>query len=155
LSEFQPSAFTESFESSRKRCIADRIASAPPPAFEIQESRVDGWVRLSLSGDLDFASTPKLEDRLARLRALKSPVRLNLGALQFIDSTAIHLLVRTVGEARLKRWPLEIERDISAPVMRLLKLVRLDHWLLDSVVILPPPGRGRLHPTSSEAPPAT
>lgn len=127
----------------------------PPPTFEIHETRSGEWVRLSLSGDLDLASVAELDDRLARLRALKSPVRLDLSRLRFIDSTGIHLLVRTVGEARLKRWPLDIEPAVSAPVMRLLKLVHLEHWLLDGVVSLPPTDRRRAHRTSREVPPAT
>jgi anti-anti-sigma factor len=99
------------------------------PTFNIHESRVDGCLRLTLTGELDSASTQVLEDRLTRLRAVKSPVRLDLSRLQFIDSTGLHLLIRTVGDARIKGWQLHIERDVSPPVMRLFKLVQLDRFV--------------------------
>jgi anti-anti-sigma factor len=101
----------------------------PPPRFEIHESHNDGWLRLRLAGQLDLASAPTLDDRLTRLRAIKSPVRLDLSQLDFIDSTGIHLLVRTIGEARVKHWALRIDPDVSPQVMRLFKLVRLDQFI--------------------------
>lgn len=101
----------------------------PPPNLEIAESRTDTGVRLSLSGELDLASCQMLDDRLARLRVMRSPVRLNLSRLEFIDSTGIHLLIRTVGEARVKGWRLEIERDIHPQVMRMFKLVHMDRFV--------------------------
>ena len=101
----------------------------PPPTFEIYETHDNGWHRLSLTGELDMGSAPMLEDRLARLRATRSPVRLNLSQLEFIDSTGIHLLVRTIGDAKIKAWELKIERDVSPQVMRLFRLVRLDRFV--------------------------
>ncbi len=101
--------------------------TTPPPQFNIDESRVDGSIRLSLSGELDLASAPLLEDRLARLRAGRKPVALDLSQLQFIDSTGLHLLIRELGEARAKGWELVIEPHVSPPVLRLFKIVRLDH----------------------------
>lgn len=101
----------------------------PPPNLEIEESRTDIGVRLTLSGELDLASCQMLDDRLTRLRVTRSPVRLNLSGLEFIDSTGIHLLIRTVGEARVKGWKLEIERDVHPQVMRMFKLVHLDRFV--------------------------
>ena len=101
----------------------------PPPNLNIQESRTDDGVRLSLSGELDLASCTMLEDRLVRLRVTKSPVRLNLSRLEFIDSTGIHLLIRTVGEARIKGWELVIEPDVHPQVLRMFKLVHLDRFV--------------------------
>lgn len=49
----------------------------PPPKLTIHESRIDGSARLSLTGALDVASAPALEDRLTGLRARKSPVSLD------------------------------------------------------------------------------
>jgi anti-anti-sigma factor len=104
---------------------------APPPStFEIRESRNDGWLRLSLTGELDRFSSRTLEDRLASLRATRSPVRLDLSQLDFIDSTGIHLLIQTVGDARMKGWQVQIEPDVSSQVMRLFRLVRLDRFIL-------------------------
>src|SRR5579864_9143854 len=103
--------------------------TGPPPAFEIRESRVDGWLRLSVTGELDLGSAPALDDRLAGLRARKLPVTLDLSRLEFIDSTGLHLLIRAFAEAKADDWELQIERDVSPPVMRLFELVHLDEHL--------------------------
>ncbi len=102
-----------------------------PSVFEIHESKNAEWLRLTLTGELDRFSTPLLEDRLASLRGTRSPVTLDLSRLQFIDSTGIHLLVQTIGDARMKGWSFQIDPDISPPVLRLLRLVRLEHFALD------------------------
>jgi anti-anti-sigma factor len=94
--------------------------------FEMRESHTGEWLRLSLTGELDIQSAPVLEARLARLRVLRSPVTLDLSKLAFIDSTGIHLLIRTFGEARLKHWQLQIDRDLSPQVMRVFMLARMD-----------------------------
>src|SRR5437588_12615420 len=96
------------------------------PYFEILENRDHGELRLSLQGELDFASTRVLDDRLPRLRAKKRAVRLDLSKLEFIDSTGLHLLIRSVGDARTNGWRLEIEPELSVTVSRLFKLVHFD-----------------------------
>jgi anti-anti-sigma factor len=108
------------------------MSGPPPPIFRIAESREDGWVRLSLTGELDRFSTRELEARLASLRATRSPTRLDLSRLDFIDSTGIHLLIQTVGDARMKGWQVRIEPNVSRQVMRLLKLVHLDGFVLEA-----------------------
>ena len=100
--------------------------------MQIHESPSGGSLRLGLTGELDLASAPKLEDRLALLRATKSAVRLDLSKLEFIDSTGIYLLIKTVGEARIKGWPFQIEADVRPQVMRLFRLVHLEHFLMSA-----------------------
>jgi anti-anti-sigma factor len=107
------------------------MTGPPLPTFEIRESLTDGWLRLSLTGELDRASSRRLEERLTSLRATRSPVRLDLSHLDFIDSTGIHLLIQLVGDARMKNWQVQIEPNVSRQVMRLFKLVHLDRFLLD------------------------
>ncbi len=91
---------------------------------------MDGCLRLSLVGELDRWSVPLLDERLARVRVMNSPVRLDLSGLQFIDSSGMHYLIRVVGDARIRRWQLEIEQDVTARVMSVFKLVHLDSYLL-------------------------
>jgi anti-anti-sigma factor len=102
----------------------------PPDTFEIHESRKERWLRLSLTGELDRATAPQLESRLAGLRVRRSPVRLDLSKLQFIDSAGIHLLIQTIGEARIKHWELEIEPELTPQVLRVFRLVHLDRFVL-------------------------
>jgi anti-anti-sigma factor len=96
------------------------------PYFEIREHHYHGELRLSLEGELDFASTRVLDDRLTRLRAKKRPVRLDLSKLEFIDSTGLHLLIRAVGDARTNGWELQIEPEVSHTVDRLFRLAHFD-----------------------------
>ena len=100
------------------------------PPFEIVETRIDGCLRLSLRGELDRWSAHILDDRLARLRAVKSAVRLDLSELEFIDSSGLHFLLRTVGQARLARWPLQIEHAVTPQVRSVFRLVHLESYLL-------------------------
>src|SRR5436305_9345293 len=102
----------------------------PPQNFEMHESPSSDSLRLSLTGDLDLGSVLILADRLAPLRAKKRPVRLDLSELEFIDSTGIRLLTETVGEARIKGWLFQIEPDVRPQVMRMFRLVHLDHFIL-------------------------
>ena len=97
----------------------------PGQPFEIRESTTSGVLRLSLTGVLDRLSAPILEDRLSRLRALKAPVCLDLSSLEMIDSAGIRVLIQSVGDARLKRWPLQIERELLTP--QVLSTFRLMH----------------------------
>lgn len=122
-----------------------------PATFEIHESSSGEWLRLTLTGELDRFSTPVLEDRLAPLRVARSPVRLDLSKLAFIDSTGIHLLIQTIGDARMKGWDFALDRDISRPVLRLLKLVHLDQFALSS----DGDGRSRPRPRVRRHPGAT
>ena len=96
----------------------------------MQESTTSGVLRLSLSGALDRRSAPILEDRLARLRALKSPVCLDLSRLELIDGAGVRVLVQTVGDARMKRWPFQIERDLLTPqVLSVFRLMHLERFV--------------------------
>ncbi len=103
--------------------------TALPASFGIRETSQDGWLCLSLTGELDQAAVPQLEDRLARLRVPRSPVRLDLSELSFIDSAGIRLIIQTIGEARLKHWEVEIDPHLTPPVQRLFRLVHLDRFV--------------------------
>jgi anti-sigma B factor antagonist len=98
--------------------------------FQIHETEQDGWRRLQVTGELDLASAPSLQERLNQLRAEKRLVRLDLSQLEFIDSTGIHLLIRAIIDSRQDSWQLEVERDLSPQVERVLKLAHVDKLIL-------------------------
>jgi anti-anti-sigma factor len=93
------------------------------------ERRTDGSVRLSLSGELGTATTAALEDRLTGLRARRSPVSLDLSNLDSLDRTGLHMLIRMVGDARIKHWPLRIEPTVAPQVLSVFRLAHLDRFL--------------------------
>jgi anti-anti-sigma factor len=97
--------------------------------FKIEERQEDRGLCLALEGELDMAAVPVLDARLDELRDRHAAVRLDLGRLEFIDSSGLHLLVRWIGDARRDGWDLEIGRDISPPVKRLFELVGLERLL--------------------------
>jgi anti-sigma B factor antagonist len=95
--------------------------------FQVQEQSQDGHIAIALIGELDLLMAPSLEDRLDELAAAKQPVRLDLSRLEFIDSTGLRVLVRALLNARQNGWQLEIARQLTPNVGRVLKLVQVEH----------------------------
>lgn len=64
-----------------------------PVGLEIEEG--EGFVRVVLSGELDVATAPGVEERLLEIEAGELPERvvLDLRELRFIDSTGLSLLL--------------------------------------------------------------
>ena len=64
---------------------------------EVEAEQRDDGLRVALSGDLDLASAPSVEERLVELEAVDSPsdLVLDLRGLSFIDSTGLSLLINT------------------------------------------------------------
>ena len=86
----------------------------------------DGWVRLSLLGELDHASALGLEGQLSELKKSREPARLDLSRLEFIDSSGVRILVVGVRDARRENWQLEIEPKLSWQVQRVFDVLGLD-----------------------------
>jgi anti-sigma B factor antagonist len=95
--------------------------------FEIHQHHEHGRLRLQLTGELDLASAPVLEDQLERLRADRQPVRLDLSRLGFMDSTGIHLLITAFNQAKWDGWRFEVDPELSPQVEQLFKLTGLEH----------------------------
>jgi anti-anti-sigma factor len=91
--------------------------------LEIQEAfDDDGVVRLTLVGELDLASVQALEGRLDELRRGGYHVRLDLAQLEFMDSTGLGQLVCGINASRQNGWHLEIGRELTEPVRRVIEL---------------------------------
>jgi anti-sigma B factor antagonist len=70
-------------------------SNASPSPFEVGDEMVGGVRVLSVSGELDLGTAPRLEQPLeAALAADGSGVLIDLSRCEFIDSTGIALLVR-------------------------------------------------------------
>jgi anti-anti-sigma factor len=82
-------------------------------------------VRLVLSGELDLAVAEMLGDRLRQLREAGCEVRLDLGELDFIDSSGLRELIIALTESRSDGWRLDIDPQVSAAVRRTVDIAGL------------------------------
>jgi anti-sigma B factor antagonist len=88
-------------------------------------------VRLTLTGEMDLSNVQTVETALEEACAEGGKVLVDLGPLEFLDSTGIALLVRALGgseAARLSFLPSE-----SSNVSRLLNMTGLDQRMPLSV----------------------
>ena len=95
-------------------------------------SALDGErIRLTLAGEMDLSNVQTVETALEEACAEGRKVLVDLGPLEFLDSTGISLLVRVLGgseAARLSFLPSE-----SSNVSRLLNMTGLDQRMPLSV----------------------
>jgi anti-sigma B factor antagonist len=77
--------------------VVESISSCSLPEFQVQDAVCDGEHTLVLSGELDLNSAPLLSTTLRLICAepATSVVVLDLSRLTFMDSTGIHVLLRT------------------------------------------------------------
>jgi anti-sigma B factor antagonist len=87
----------------------------PPPEFAVEEDREpDGVVTLRPAGELDIATADRLERALLEGRRDGDRVVLDLGALEFMDSTGLRAIVHAVEAARRGRWELRLREGPPA-----------------------------------------
>jgi anti-anti-sigma factor len=97
--------------------------------FGIHEALLGDGVRLTVTGELDFASAPILEQRLEQLRIDGYAVQLDLSRLEFIDSSGLQVLFKAIRSTSRNGWRFEIEPDVAPQTMHVFKLVNLDRFL--------------------------
>jgi len=78
-----------------------------------------------LSGELDLAGAPMVNDRLRRLRDRAQPVLLDLDALAFIDMSGLRVVLIAADESARDGWAFAVTRG-SPVVRRLIALVEPD-----------------------------
>ncbi len=95
-----------------------------------QENRCDialepGQVRVVVTGEVDLSWSSEIRDQI--LRALKEnmPVKVDLSAVSYIDSSGIAALVEGLQQARKSGIPFVLQRP-SPAVLSVLNLARLD-----------------------------
>jgi anti-sigma B factor antagonist len=85
--------------------------------FEIVLAHLDGLVRVSLRGDLDYYATLEHADALREVTDLRTRVVLDLAGLTFIDSAGIaflaHLANTHDGPVRLENVPPIVRRTLT------------------------------------------
>jgi anti-anti-sigma factor len=84
-----------------------------------------GAVVLRLSGELDIATAGQLRDRLHALWADGHAVVLDLGTLEFIDSSGVRELVRAVWRARRDGRSISFATTMGTQVSRIIDLLAL------------------------------
>jgi anti-sigma B factor antagonist len=103
-----------------------------PGELEIQRAADGQRVVIALFGDLDLASAPRLERELHEIRATQAgAVLIDLGGLEFLDSSGISLLMRAQATAEADGWRLALGRG-SEHVQKLFRLTGLlDHFAFE------------------------
>ena len=97
--------------------------------FDVTISEQGDSVHVSLQGELDISSAPRLQDDLARVEAGEpATIVLDLSGLDFMDSTGLRLLIGADSRARNAGRRLILIRG-NEMVQRVLRVTRLDERL--------------------------
>jgi anti-anti-sigma factor len=106
----------------------------------VQQLDEGAQLRLSLRGELDLSNVKTAEAALTEALASSKKVLVDLGSLEFLDSTGIALLVTALQRSDAER--LSFVPSKSSGVRRLLDLTGLDARMARSTTA-PPPDRSR------------
>jgi anti-sigma B factor antagonist len=95
---------------SRKRGRYVWLMIRPVP-FEIQGETVRGVERLTVIGELDIATVPELRARAHAVIAQSTQnLTIDLGQVEFIDSSGLSLLIELNRRAETEGWTLSLTR---------------------------------------------
>jgi anti-sigma B factor antagonist len=100
-----------------------------PPDFEVLAEAADQVVTVTIRGELDLATAPRLDAELERLHGdgLERVV-IDLRRLEFLDSTGLESIVRFHRRATAEGVDVAVVRGPRA-VERLFTVMRLDRGL--------------------------
>lgn len=99
--------------------------------FEMRESQEkDGRLRLAVSGELDLATAPALQERLRRLLTAGHRVRLDLSALAFIDASGMRVLMQAVNDAAQDGRRLTVGPAVAPQINRVLTVLHAKHMIM-------------------------
>jgi anti-sigma B factor antagonist len=95
----------------------------------VREGEHDGWAVLSLAGELDLTTAPRLREQVVRTVVDGQPrVVLDLQSVEFVDSTGLGVLVGLLKRTRSQGGDLRLVSTRSA-MQKLLELTALDRAL--------------------------
>jgi len=90
-------------------------------AFSVDVSTDDGRALITPKGELDMATQGELRAVLERARAEHRVVILDLGALRFLDTSGLRLILETAEASRRDGFAFSV-RPGSEPVQRLFEV---------------------------------
>ena len=92
------------------------------PGFTLRSERDGTTHTISLSGELDIATAPELEAELLRVEATDAhSIKLDLSALEFIDTTGIRVILEADARSRTDSDRLVLVRP-NARVLRVFQI---------------------------------
>lgn len=93
--------------------------------FDVETTECDGLATVTVGGDLDCATAPRLRAALEDLDGVGRILHIDLSATDFMDCAGVGVLV--VSHQRLRHLGGELVLDSpSGPVRRVLELTGLD-----------------------------
>lgn len=101
-----------------------RVEPTPAP-FDVRRVDHPLGVLLTLGGELDLATVPRLQEQLDRAVRGRGAVVIDLSGLRFIDSSGLHMLVRAERQLHASGGQLVLVRGPRA-VRRVFELTGLD-----------------------------
>lgn len=93
--------------------------------MKIESREMNGAVVVALAGEVDLQHSPTVRKHLMELMFERRPVVVDLGLVDYIDSSGVASLVEAYQMAR-KNGTRFVLAAVSAPAMRVLQLARLD-----------------------------
>lgn len=115
--------------SSGQRGVAVGGVASPAVLFDVVTTEVGAWSVVSVTGELDVATAPRLRQEVHRLTG-GGHVRLvlDLSGVEFLDSTGLGVVVGALKRVRTHGGALRV---VAPPehVRRVLELTRLDQIL--------------------------
>ena len=90
-------------------------------SFDVRASASDGVATVTVTGDLDCATAPRLRAALERVGAVGQTVLVDLSGTEFMDCAGVGVLMRSQARLRQLRGDLVVGSP-SGPVLRVLEL---------------------------------
>jgi anti-sigma B factor antagonist len=102
--------------------------AAAPPLFDLAVRPERSNVLVTVEGELDMATAPRLTHAIDDLRDVGwDAIALDLSAASFVDSTGLRALLHAQAQARREGWRFELQGECEA-FERLLSVTGLQDW---------------------------
>lgn len=99
-----------------------------PVNLEIDVAERADWTVVTVSGEIDLASAPRVESRVAELMSSGVKLVVDLGSVTFIDSTGLRVLISSHREVESHGGSFAVIAG-HGPVARLLDLTGVDQQM--------------------------